>query len=207
MRLTDRYRIPVIALSLLFILLLNGCAALRTTPEDPLIRDIEKHQRQLARLKRWTLEGKLGYQNQQEGGSALLRWQQDRQDFDLRLSGPFGFKTTRIVGDNRHAELQQSGMTHYTATSASELTSYLFGWAWPVDELLYWIKGIPAPDETVTSKLFDDKGRLTELQQSGWRLRFSDYQETRNLILPGRISGNSGELRFTLVIKNWQPQK
>lgn len=201
---TEGYRFPAIALSLLFTLLLNSCATPRTKIEDPLISNIEKHQRQLRLLKHWTLEGKLGYQNQREGGSALIHWQQDHQDFALRLSGPFGFKTTRIIGDNRHAELQQSGLTHYTATSASELTNYLFGWTWPVDELLYWIKGIPAPDATVISQLFDDKGRLSELSQSGWHLRFSNYQQAGNHVLPGRISGNSGELRFTLVIKNWQ---
>ncbi len=192
------------------LLLLTSCAALNKPSPDPTaIVDVAKHQQQLLALKRWRLEGKLGYQSQQQSGSALLQWQQDRQSFELLLSGPFGFKTTRISGDERHAELQQSGVTHYAADSASELTAHLFGWAWPVDELLYWIKGIPSPEASVVSQLFNEQGLLKELQQSGWSLKFSDYRQSRNLVLPGRISGSrmseaSGELQFTLVIKDWQ---
>lgn len=193
--------------SLLLALMLHGCSTAPPAPGGQVVVDTVKHQRQLAQLRRWTLEGKLGYQSPEHSGSALLQWQQQRQTFDLRLSGPFGIKATRIFGNDRHAELRQSGLTHYTAASASELTTYIFGWTWPVDELLYWIKGVPAPDTPVATQQFNEQGLLGSLQQSGWDLKFSHYQYAKNLFLPGKISGSSGDLRFTLVIKNWQPGK
>lgn len=187
----------------LAVLLLAGCTSFGNKPQ-PILSDPQQHQQKLLALDNWQLEGKLGYRSQEQSGSALLHWQQEKKAFELQLSGPFGFKTARIIGNAGHAELRQSGVTHYTASSATELTALLFGWAWPVDDLLFWIKGTAAPDSPVVRQQLDEQGLLLALEQSGWALTFADYQLAGSLLLPGRVKGNRGELAFTLVIKGWQ---
>ena len=159
----------------------------------------------LENLDSWQLSGKLGYRSRHEAGSAWLDWQQQSDHFQLSLSGPFGAGATRIEGTDTAAVLIRSGEPPISASSPEALTAQLFGWVWPVDELLSWVKGIPSPASTASFIDKDSSGRLVQLHQAGWKLSFADYVQTDNdLVLPGKIIGTRDDLRFTLLIKSWQ---
>lgn len=190
---------------LLLIMLLGGCAG--QTPQPPAtVANWQEHTQHLQQLDHWLLEGKLGYRDSRDGGSAWVNWQQSGTTFDVQLHGPFGSGATRILGDDNHAELQQSGEDTLTAASPAALTVQLFGWQWPVDQLQFWVRGIPSPHEPTALRTHNAEGTLAALQQSGWQLAFTGYEQVDQWVLPTRIKGNSGEFNFTLVIKRWYPE-
>ena len=186
------------------ILFLGACAW--QNPQPPVsIANWQKHTEHLQQLDLWLLEGKLGYRDSRDGGSAWVNWRQSGTAFDVQLHGPFGSGATRILGDDNHAELQQSGEDTLTAESPAALTEQLFGWQWPVDQLQFWVRGIPSPHEPTVLRTHNAEGTLAALQQSNWQLEFTGYEQVGQWVLPSRIKGNSGEFSFTLIVKRWHP--
>ncbi len=165
----------------------------------------EQHVRQLQQLDTWLLNGKLGYRDSREGGSAWVNWAQQQDTFELKLNGPFGAGATYISGHKSHAELQRAGHEKITAVSPGALTKELFGWQWPIEQLQFWVRGIPSPGTQSDSLSHNPDGTLAQLYQSNWQLQFSGYQQVDGWLLPNKIKGQHGDYKFTLVIKNWQP--
>lgn len=196
---------------------LSSCSFTTQKP-DIGISNWEQHVTNLKQLNQWQLEGKLGYRDSKDGGSAWVSWHQNQYDFNVTLNGPFGAGTTRITGTQQSAELQRAGHDPITAPSPTALTERLFGWQWPVEQLQFWAKGIPAPNIPQKTSSHNLDGTLSVLKQSDWTLQFSNYQnivndqkttndlKNRGWILPGKIKGQKGEYHFTLIIKNWQPE-
>lgn len=198
----DRY------LTSLLVTLLGLLLAACTTPQPgtPVTTPVEweQHRLQITALQHWELRGKLGYRGPGANGSAWLTWQQDDDYFDLTLTGPMGAGATRISGNAQLAMLSR-GRDEVRANSASALTREVLGVALPLEELLWWAKGLPAPGSQPTMRF--DGGLLIALEQAGWHLQFSRYVDVEGLHLPGRITGtdNHNGLSFTLVINQWQP--
>lgn len=191
---------------------LSACSFTTQKPNTG-IPNWQQHVANLSELEQWQLEGKLGYRDSNGGGSAWLNWRQNQHDFNVTLNGPFGAGTTRITGTQQHAQLQRAGHDPITASSPAALTEQLFGWQWPVEQLQFWARGIPAPNIAQQTSSHNLDGTLAALEQSNWTLQFSNYQkitsgpEDRDWILPGKIKGQKGEYRFTLIIKNWQSKE
>ena len=80
------------------------------------------------------------------------------------------------------------------------------GWQLPVSNLLWWIRGLPAPDSRSRVSL-DGNGRLATLQQDDWHVEYLGYAEENGLTLPSRIKLEGRDLQITLVIKDWQPRQ
>jgi outer membrane lipoprotein LolB len=178
-----------------------------TQLSQPTVNNWQQHTKQLEQLDQWLLEGKLGYRDSKNGGSAWVSWSQQRDRFEMKLNGPFGAGATRIIGSNHFAELQRAGHEDMTAESSTALTELIFGWQWPVEQLQFWIKGIPAPTPLEIHLNHNPDGTLALLKQSSWTLTFSNYKKIGGWILPGKIKGQRGEYYFTLVIKNWLPSE
>lgn len=180
--------------------LLAGCARL---PPEPLPTAQDQI---LNRLEQWQLEGKLGYRSPEDSGSAFVHWQQKPDAFQVTLTGPFGAGATRIQADVTGAVLRRAGSEDIRAASAAELTTWLFGWQWPIDQMRYWIKGLPAPEPRAVRTERDANGRLVHLEQAGWTLAFDRYALFEQWLLPGRVKGRYGDISFTLIIKNWSAE-
>ena len=190
-------------LSLLLIALVTACTTQVSHPTT--VIDWDQHLQQLQRLDHWLLDGKLGYRDNHDGGSAWVSWQQQEDTFEVTLNGPFGAGATRIAGNNHYAELQRAGHDNLSAQSPAALTEELFGWQWPVEQLQFWVRGIPSPASPTDNQSHNQDGTLAHLEQSSWTLQFSGYQQTSGWLLPGKINGQRGDYSFTLVIKHWQP--
>lgn len=191
-------------LALALVALLSACAARPPAPETA---HWELHQRQLLALRHWQLDGKMGYRSPGHNGSAFVTWRQGDDAFDLNLTGPFGSGATRISGDERLAVMQQQGRDDIRAPTAAELTEWLFGWPLPVEQMVDWVKGVPAPQPRHRQMHLNATGQLEMLDQAGWQLRFDNYHQVGDLVLPGRIRGSRGDVSFNLVIRQWQVQE
>jgi outer membrane lipoprotein LolB len=189
---------------LLFTILVSSCAINKNySPLNTI--GWEQHLNKITQLDHWILQGKIGYRDSKEGGAAWISWDQRGDAFDVKLNGPLGIGTTRITGNQYHAQLQRGARQPDTASSAEDLTELLFGWQWPVKQLRFWIRGIAAPSSSKMMSIYNSDGTLSSLKQSGWALQFSDYQNIKGWRLPGNIQGKKGTYQFNLKIKTWLP--
>lgn len=165
--------------------------------------DWVEHLRQLTLLREWQIKGKIGVRTANDGGSAYLDWSQSFDSFHLLLSGPLGQGSTIISGNPLGARLQNSDGI-FLSDSPEQLVADHTGWEIPINHLLYWVKGIPAPDDEPTMT-HNEKGLLSKLTQDGWTLSYDRYVDAMGQTLPRRIKLTKEDLKVTLVIKQWLP--
>lgn len=88
--------------------------------------------------------------------------------------------------------------------SAENLMESQLGWSLPVSNLLWWVRGLPAPDSAYQLQLNDDS-LAHRLEQDGWQLEYVRYQTLENdTRLPERIQLQGPQLQLTLLVKQWQ---
>lgn len=190
---------PILAL-LGLILLLGGCARQPLKPID----SWEEHRSQIAALNNWQISGKLGAKLPNDSGSARLRWDQEPKGYRIDLSGPFGQGRMIITGEPGLVRLRQNGEAPLEAASAEELIRQSTGWRLPVDQLRYWVRGIPAPEGQPRGVRKTAEGLLAEMVQDGWQLGYSEYRLVdHRWRLPGRIVARHRDIKLTLVIHQW----
>jgi len=191
-------------LAILLLVLLTGCA--HRLPSPP--QDWSTHSVRVQNLSHWQITGKLGVRIPGDNGSANLRWQNQERQYTLDLSGPFGQGRLLIRGKPGRVTLQQPGEAPLMADSAEDLIYQTTGWTLPVMHLAYWVRGVPAPHHPVARLELDESGRLAELQQAGWHIQYQNYQTVPAgnslLQLPGRVTAEYGDIRLTLIIRQWQ---
>ncbi len=207
LRLNYQLSLPALGFIALLLSLLSACAPLQKQP-DPTIQltppSWPAHQAEMASIDNWQLKGKLAYRNDADSGSAWFDWTQHGDNFNIYLSGPFGVGTVQINGNAQAITLSQPGEIDISSHSSNALTQRLFGWQLPVEQMRYWVRGIPARSLSArVIKTFNEEGLLDTLQEDGWQLNISRYQAGPRGSLPGKIKGNNDELAFTLLLKAW----
>ncbi|WP_181298905.1 lipoprotein insertase outer membrane protein LolB [Pseudomonas sp. Q2-TVG4-2] len=190
-------------------LLLAGCAAL--APQESVegpgnAEDWKAHKAQVSEIDGWQISGKIGIRAPQDSGSGTLFWLQRQDYFDIRLSGPLGRGATRLTGRPEAVALEVAGQGRFEAKSPEALVESQLGWQLPVSNLLWWVRGLPAPDSRSRVAL-DANGRLAGLHQDGWDVQYLGYSEEDGYTLPSRIKLAGRDLQITLVIKDWQPRR
>ncbi|WP_304639894.1 lipoprotein insertase outer membrane protein LolB [Pseudomonas sp.] len=164
----------------------------------------QAHRQTVEPITDWTLQGKLGLRSLRESGSGTLYWLQQKDAYDIRLSGPLGRGATRIAGDQQGVTLEIAGQPSLSATSAEELVEEQIGWRLPVDNLLWWVRGLPAPNSPSRLQL-DTDSRLARLTQAGWVIEYSRYQQVDGVTLPQRMQLSGHDVLLTLVVTQWEP--
>ena len=173
----------------------------------------QQHQQRIAQLQDWKLSGKLGFRAPQQGGSAALKWTQEKDNYQLFLSGPFGVGNAKIFGDDETAEMLYKDTVY--RQPPQQLAMQLTGLPLPVDALSWWARGLPSPTQPAATGLTTGAGGLAVgFDQAGWQLSFSRYRQTDGGLLPGKITGNLNEginssggdrsYSFKLVISGWK---
>ncbi len=190
---------------LILALLSSGCALSppqpTLPPDSPTINWLE-HVEKLTLLNHWRAKGKAGFKTANDGGSAYFDWAQSDDNFHIRLSGPLGQGTAILSGNDTGAKLTTSDDQTYISDSPEQLLYERTGWYLPLQELLYWIKGLPAPfapyQETRTPN-----GLIETLIQGPWTLQYSRYRNHLGIPLPGKIKITREDIRVTLAVKSW----
>ena len=175
---------------------LSGCSIFN------LQQDSQQLQHQLNKIQQWQVRGKLSVVSPNDAVTGYLTWQQDKEDFDLFLSGPFGQGSSRLVGNNGQATLTIPNQEPVEAPSAEYLMARYLGWQFPVLDLRYWVKGQASPNSTFT-EVRNSLGLLESLQQHDWQVEFSRYQSQAGTWLPGRIKMTGRDFKFIFAIKEW----
>jgi len=191
----------------LLVLLLAGCADMPGFFSAPAETDASAwnlRQEALNKINTWSIKGRLAVQSGKEGWSATMFWDQENQGYRMRFVAPLGQGTYQLQGDNDLVSLLTADNKLYQADTPESLLLDNMGWSVPLHGLKYWIKGVPEPGVSTENLLLDDQGRLTDMQQSGWRISISRYSDFNGTQLPSRLYMHNDRFKLRLVVDDWQ---
>ena len=199
-----RHLRPLITLSC--VLIISGCAS-SSRLELPRTSDAteqlwQSHHKSMLALRQWQLSGKIGYRSAEQASSANLNWRQQGEEFNINLSGPLGQGGAELSGNTDHIRLKVAGQGEYTSSDPEQLLEQKTGWTLPLDTLLHWVRGVPAPQLKAQYRL-DEQGRLTHLTQYHWQIDYLSYHRSSSNWLPKKIKLHYGGTTLTLIIKQW----
>lgn len=195
---------PYIWLCSLFIL--SGCT---TTPVEPPVANPQQtwqlRQPQLAAIKVWQLSGRVAVSQGDEAWNLSLEWQQNGDDYQIQIAGPFGAGRVKLVGNAYGALLHDSDDQTFYADKAETLLYDHTGVKMPVQGLRYWIVGLTSPTQQQAPKL-DLQGRLAYLEDTDWQVNFKRYSDVSGMQLPEKvfIFKPENEINVRLVVDTWK---
>ena len=191
----------VIPALILLAIVLSGCAQApvdsRITPSWDARRD------ELMRLESWDLKGRIAVRTQNESGSGSLLWAQRRDMFDIRVIAPLSGRTYELSGAAGSVTLRTPDRNTVQAEDAETLLRQAEGWYFPVSELIYWIRGLPAPVLKVDQMQLDEEDRVSTLNQGGWSIRYRNYLRIGETSMPGRMDLENEHVRVRLSVREW----
>lgn len=184
-------------------LALSGCVTM-PAKQHALNKHLSWEQRQteLSAIKAWTVKGAIGVHNKREGWSASVNWRQQQDSYKLQLYGPLGAGQVRLSGRPGSVSLTTADNKSAHASSGDQLLYQQTGWRLPVDNLRYWVRGIPAPGMPASENL-DNYNHLRQLQQQGWTISYQRYTAVNGMDLPSKIQFVRGNVKIRLVISRW----
>jgi outer membrane lipoprotein LolB len=185
--------------------LLAGCAAIPPEDEEQALREPLYLQRAalLQRVDAWALDGRLAVSDDQDGGSGSFQWRNDAGGSRMDFHGALGRGAWRLEADGRGAELAFADGTIHRAETVDALVREQLGWRVPVDKLDWWVRGLAAPG-TVQGKSLDPQGRLSDLQQDGWRIEYGRYGSVGDAEMPFRMTARQDDRTVKIAVKKWR---
>ena len=190
----------------LAVLSLAGCAELSPYLTEQVADETAWDSRkiELEHFDKWTITGRVAVQSGQEGWSATLHWDQDHDRYNMRFIAPLGQGTYELEGGPERVSLLTAENRTFNAEDPESLLLDNLGWSVPLHGLKYWIKGVPEPGINTENLLLDDQGRLTDMQQSGWRISISRYSDFNGTQLPSRLYMHNDRFKLRLVVDDWK---
>jgi outer membrane lipoprotein LolB len=169
-------------------------------PSGPSQHAWEARRARLVQIDRFTLQARVSAGGM-FGVKGNLHWRQQPDAFDMRVAGPFGIGAASISGRGGEVSIRTSRRSFTTLDPEGDLKERL-GWTFPVSHLRYWVLGQPAPGSKAEFAL-DRDGRMQSLEQDGWTLEFSEYQDAGAIELPRKFEVANSELRLKVVVDTW----
>ncbi|MBX3650397.1 MAG: lipoprotein insertase outer membrane protein LolB [Burkholderiales bacterium] len=136
--------------------------------------------------------------------SAAFRWRHEMPLNEIWLMSPTGTTLAHISSDAAGATLTTADQQEYHAFSAEGLTRRALGWALPLAQLQYWVRGEMVPDVATDVLERDARGRLVRLEQAGWSLRFTYAEGPAQSVVPRRLDLEQAGQRIRMVIDDWR---
>ncbi|MHB1094300.1 lipoprotein insertase outer membrane protein LolB [Thiobacillus sp.] len=177
----------------LLVLLLGGCAAVPPVP--PVVGAP-------VRSANWTLQGRIGVQNDEQKLSGQIHWQHREDRDDLLMTSPLGQGVARIVRDAGGVTLEVPNQPTRHAHDVDTLTREVLGYVLPVSGLVWWVQARPAPGSAFEATR-DAAGRLAQLRQNGWTIDYLQYADDAPSRPRKLVVAREG-LEIRLVADSWQ---
>nr|VFK12784.1 MAG: outer membrane lipoprotein LolB [Candidatus Kentron sp. LPFa] len=187
-------------------ILLAACSLL---PESPLIQVTDPfatwqaRSRKLADIEEWSAAGRIAIRAADDAWNVNMRWQQRIDDYRIRFNAPLALGAAEITGDPYGVRLRTTNRRTFFATDPESLLWDTLGWRIPVSGLRYWILGMTDEDAPVDGLEIDAAGRLEQLHQSGWKIRYLGYRRFKDMDLPIRLELENDRLNVRIRISRW----
>jgi outer membrane lipoprotein LolB len=157
---------------------LAGCVpALRQGPVDPAA------QANLARLERWSLEGRIGVVTENDAFQANLHWEHENSQDRLIL-------------------VNDGGQTPEISRDPDGYLQERLGFPAPVQALRYWLLGLPQPDRE-SEPVYDERGLLQWLRQGGWQLEYRAFVAEGARNLPQKLFVEGRGVKMKVFVDRW----
>lgn len=151
----------------------------------------------------WELSGAMAARNKTKAWTASVNWlQRGPSAYQIRLSGPLGSGAILIEKQNGLIKFRD-GPKSASSTNADELLQKQTGIRLPVNNLYYWVRGVPAPGPVQSAKR-SASNQLLVLHQAGFTIEYPSYTKTGNSVLPSIIKLQGNGVAIKLVIKHWK---
>lgn len=186
-----------------FLLLLTACTTVEEVPDALNTGSWHTHKADLEDVQHWFVTGRAAINNGTESWHVNLLWLQQGNDYQIRLSGPFGAGQVQLKGNADQVELLTADNERFYSSDIDSLLYERTGVKMPVAELRYWLIGLPAPGSKQAADV-DKHGRLAHLRQGDWRVRYKRYMPVNGLVLPRKIFADKQELDVRVVIDKWK---
>ena len=190
-------------LLILAVSLLSACSSLPKT--DPVNRAQLwlQHQIAVSELTSWNINGRIGVKNDKQSGTVTLFWNQFLSNYELRFIAPLGQGTYILSGTSDGVVMKDPKSNIVRAETPEMLLHEGLGWDVHLDGLKYWIRGLPEPGINYSQLALDEKGRLSNMEQSGFNVSVSRYMKKNGISLPNKLSIKSDNIQLKVVIQNW----
>lgn len=151
----------------------------------------------------WDLSGAMAARSKNKGWNASINWlQRGSSQYQIRLFGPLGSGTVMINKSGGLVTLRD-GAKRASSASGEELLKQQTGVRLPVNNLYYWVRGLPAPG-SVQSAQRDAGNRLVVLKQGGYVIEYGQYTNVGKAVLPTVIKLQGNGVFIKLVVKRWK---
>ncbi|MCX7117204.1 MAG: lipoprotein insertase outer membrane protein LolB [Legionellales bacterium] len=198
---TLKLRFLVCLLSICFI---TACAPPKLKPEwaIPSQGKSQIKATQPSSITSWEISGAMAAKNQKKAWTASLDWvQSGPEQYQIRLFGPLGGGAV-LIEKSKGIVTFLDGPKKVTSHNADELLELQTGIRLPVNDLYYWVRGLPASASTKSTQ-YDSKGHLTTLSEAGYVIHYLNYSTISNIDLPEKIVLQGHGVVIKLVIKKW----
>ncbi len=157
----------------------------------------------LQALDQWELRGRVDVRYDNDSHTPRIQWQQQDQEYRIRLWGSFNAGNTLINGRPGHVTMEQDGQV-IDATSPEALILEQLGYELPVSYLEFWVRGLPSPESRAELE-FNALNQLSRLQQAGWTVSYSDPRLYGDVALPARleVTRPENDIRLRFIGLNW----
>ncbi len=136
--------------------------------------------------------------------SSNLRWRHGPDEDEIWLMSPVGQTLAHIAVNPSGATLTAADQQVYRAGSAESLTESAFGWTLPLSRLRHWIRGDAVPGGANAVVRNDARGRIEQIDQDGWTVRYAYADEAGAAQHPRRLDVSRDDRRIRLVIDDWR---
>ena len=134
----------------------------------------------------WHATGRFAYVAEEDSQTGQFDWRQRGSDYQVRLFGPLGIGSVRIVGSASAVEIQ-SGDETYVSSQPDQLLFELTGMHIPISALSQWMTG-----------RIDAQGT-----NQNWQIRYDDYQNVEEFLLPTRIDIEQNLTSMRIAVAEW----
>lgn len=188
-------------LILAFGAVIGGCAT-RPSPVAGSHVSWEDRRSELERATRWQLDGRAAAALGEQGWQANLDWRQNGSESELHLAGPLNIGAMSI-------KVTPDGVSLNGAAPTGEVVEQLqarLGFDLPLEDLRYWLLGIPSPAEPFDLTR-NPEDRAQHLSQAGWDIDYDQYRPSGGDSLPGRMVLTRAGARVRVVVDRWEPPR
>jgi outer membrane lipoprotein LolB len=147
----------------------------------------------------WQLDGRAAAALGSQGWQATLNWRQVDIYAEVRLAGPFGIGALLL-------KQEPDGISLNGAPPSDAVLSQLqerLGFALPLDNLRFWLLGVPDPNSPFTLAR-NDQDRARQLTQAGWSIAYDRYAPVAGDLLPARLTLSHDDVRVRIIIDHWE---
>ena len=157
----------------------------------------------LEQSRNWQLRGRVNVRYQDESHTPRIQWQQQDDNYRIRLWGTFNAGNTIIAGKPNLVTMEHDGKIIKAANPENLILENL-GYELPVSHLEFWIRGLPSPDSDSELE-FSKSNRLLMIKQDGWEVSYPEVHRFDGLTLPRRveITRVSNDIQLLFVGLSW----